>query len=189
MRVAPPKPSFTVEPTTAGLAVTMPATRIWFVLPFMFVWVTMWSIGGITAVSELLRPGDHDRAFLAFWLVGWLFGELFAVAIILWQVNGRELLLVSSTSLTHTFKAAGLSRTREYEAAAITNLRAPVQAFAPFMSYAGAFPPIFGYSFGSIAFDYGAKTYRIGSGLDEAEARLVMHHIGKYFPRIVENAS
>jgi hypothetical protein len=35
---------------------------------------------------------------------------------------------------------------------------------------------------GTIAFDYGARTYRFGSGMDEAEARAIVAHLQSRLP-------
>jgi hypothetical protein len=36
---------------------------------------------------------------------------------------------------------------------------------------------------GSIAFDYGARTFRFGSGVDEAEAKQILAEIQQKYPQ------
>ena len=185
MRVVPSKPRFTAERIGSDLVVTSLPRRNWFILLFIFVWLGGWTIGGMTAFAAVLQPGPN-RAFMGFWLIGWTLGELYALGIVLWQLTGREQLTVSSKGFVHRIFAAGLSRAREFAAADIKHLRASPHLLSPWMDQRGMMPPLFGAGHGAIAFDYGAKTYRIGSGLDEAEARLVLAEIAKFSPRMVE---
>ncbi|SRR5258706_2356347 len=187
MRIEPTKPRYTIQQTAAGVTVAAPARRNWFVLLFLTVWLGGWTIGGMAAVAEVVRPGGH-QTFLAFWLLGWLIGELYALAIVLWQLTGREELVFSSGNLIHRIRAGGMSRGREFSGAEIKHLRTSPQITSPWMDQSRWMPPVFGAGHGAIAFDYGAKTYRIGAGLDEAEGRLVLDEIRKHFPRMVDGA-
>ena len=188
MRVEPSKPRYTIERSGSGLVVTAPPRRNWLILPFLVVWLGGWTIGGFSAFEAVLEPGSH-RAFMVFWLIGWAFGELYALFIILWQLMGREQLTISSKGLVHRVLVGGLNRAREFAAADIRHLRASPQVLSPWMDQRSWMPPVFGAGHGAIAFDYGAKTYRIASGLDEAEARLVLAEIAKYMPKMVETDS
>lgn len=187
MRVEPAKPRFLISRSGTALTVSVPARRNWFVLIFLTAWLGGWTVGGAAAVGQLLRPDPGpDRAFMLFWLIGWLCGEIYAIAIVVWQLAGREELAFVGSSLRHRVAAAGLGRSREFDGAEIKDLRAAPQLSNPWMDQTRWMPPVFGAGHGAIAFDYGAKTYRIGAALDEAEARLILVEVYKQFPRMIE---
>ena len=186
MRVEPSKPRFTVQQTANGLSIITPAPRSWFTLLFLMVWLGGWTIGGISAISDVSRGGD-GQAFLIFWLMGWALGEFYALAVVLWQIAGREELVVSSDRLVQRIWLGGLNRAREFTSAAISHVRVSPQLDVMWTNQMRWVPPLFGSGTGAIAFDYGAKTYRVGAGLDEAEGRLVVDQLRSYFPRLVES--
>jgi hypothetical protein len=188
MRVDPSKPRFTIQRTPTGITVSAPARRSWLILVFLIAWLGGWTAGGASAMSEVMQPGEH-QAFLLFWLAGWLMGELYALAIVMWQLAGREELALSRGNLVHRITIGSLGRSREYSGANIRHLRTAPQVGSPWMDQGRWMPPLFGSGHGSIAFDYGARTYRVGSGLDEAEGRLVIAEIQRHFPRMVEGGS
>ena len=188
MRIEPSKPRFTVLQTVEGVTVSAPARRNWLILLVLTAWLCVWTFGGTVAMSEVLHPGP-DQAFLVLWLVGWLLGELYAVSILLWQLAGREELTFSGGNLIHRVAVGALGHAREFSGANIKHLRPSLEASAPWTDQRRWRPPLFGSGHGAIAFDYGAKTYRIGAGLDEAEGRLVLAEIQKRFPRMVESAT
>ncbi len=186
MRVEPSKPRFTVRQTADGLSISTPAPRSWFTLLFLTAWLGGWTIGGISAMSDVSRGGD-GQAFLFFWLVMWALGELYALAVVLWQLSGREEILVSSDRLVQRIWLGGLNRAREFTSAAISHLRVSPQLDVMWTNQTRWVPPLFGPGTGTIAFDYGAKTYRVGAGLDEAEGRLVLDQLRSHFPRLMES--
>jgi hypothetical protein len=187
-QIEPEKPRYTIQQTGSSVVVSAPARRNWLILIFILVWLGGWTVGGAQAIPQAIQPGEQ-QAFMAFWSIGWLLGELYAIAIVVWQLAGREELILSANSLVHRVAAGGLNRRREFSSANIKHLRATPQTTSPLMDQGRWMPPIFGAGHGSIAFDYGAKTYRVGAGLDEAEARLVLGEIRKFFPRMVEGQS
>jgi hypothetical protein len=75
---------------------------------------------------------------------------------------------------------AGYGRPLEFDPAQIRNLRASPPVFLR----EGRGRPL---SEGTVAFDYGGRTYRIGSLLEEAEAKLVVVAIRKRFPNLGEH--
>ena len=157
-------------------------------LLFLMAWLGGWSVGGMSAFIQVAKPGD-GQAFLAFWLVGWAIGEICVLGIILWQLVGLEELSIRGGNLVHRVSIGGLGRTREFLGALVKNLRTARQLSAPWMDQRAFAPPIFGSGYGAIAFDYGAKTYRIGASLDEAEATLILGTLSKKFPRMIESNS
>jgi len=188
VRVEPSRARFTVEQTATGITFRTPARRNWLILALLAAWLGAWTVGGASALSEVMRPGERD-AFLFVWLVGWVMGELYALASVMWQLAGHEEISLSSGNLIHRVAIGGLGRSREFSGANIKHLRTSPQMGSHWMDQRRWMPPLFGAGHGSVAFDYGAKTYRVGAEPDEAEGRLVLAEIRRYFPRMVENAA
>ena len=69
---------------------------------------------------------------------------------------------------------------KEFGLSYLRNMRTNAYGgYNPFdFSSAGRF---WGFSGGTIAFDYGAKTYRFGIGLDESEARHIVAKVKEQF--------
>jgi hypothetical protein len=183
MRVEPGKPRFSLQPQGTGVAIACPARRDLLGLLVVTVWVVFWTYGGISAFRELLDPEEENRAFLVAWLAGWLVGELFAIAAVVWQLAGREEITASAGSLTHRVCAAGLGRTREYAMAQVRNLRT-VPLVSTGRGGGSAMLPVLSSGSGRIAFDYGASTVRVGVALHEAEAEMVVAELSKRFPKL-----
>ena len=185
MRVEPTKPRYTIRSEAGVLTIACPPRRNWLLLLFLMAWLGGWTIGGTSTLTAAMKPGEH-QAFLAFWLVGWTIGEVCVLTIVLWQLAGLEKLSIVHGNLIQRVSIAGIGRTREFRGAEIRNLRATTPMLSAWMDQRSFVPPTFGPGYGAIAFDYWAKTYRIGAGLDEAEARQIVATLAKQNPRMVE---
>ena len=185
MRVEPSKPRYTITSEAGVVTVACPPRRNWLILLFLMAWLGGWTIGGISAFAAVTKAGEH-QAFMMFWLIGWAVGEVWVLAVVLWQLAGLEELSIAQGNLVHRASIAGIGRTREFTGSDVKNLRSSPQLLSAWMDQSSFVPPIFGSGHGAIAFDYGAKTYRVGGGLDEAEARQVVIALSKQFPRMVE---
>lgn len=165
--VTPRPPRHRVVVDGAGEVIVLTARRNWFALPFLSVWLTMWTFGGITAIGEVMR---EFQWFLCIWLVGWAAGWTFAAATILWQLVGREVIAVRAGDLSLQLRAGPFARTRVYRGGEVRNLRAPAQSFVE-KSQAGFAPFI--NRMGAVQFDHGARTIGFAGGVDEAEAAML----------------
>src|SRR5262249_38736022 len=187
MRVEPSKPRYTIRSEAGAITIACPPRRSWFALLFLAVWLGGWTVGGLSALGDITKPGDH-QAFLAFWLGGWLAGEVCVLAVVGWQLAGLEQLTIVRGNLVQRVSIAGIGHDREFSGAEIRNLRASPQMVPGWAVQRAFWPPFLGASNGAIAFDYGAKTYRIGASLDEAEARQIVATLSKQYPPMVEAA-
>lgn len=184
MHIQPKSPRFHAEITTDGLRVVIPAGRNWLSTLFLLVWLGAWTIGEKNAAGQLFNAGDKTpTAFLLFWLAGWTLGGLFAFGTVLWQLAGREILTANSSALIHRVEVFGLGVSRSYGVSDIKNLRATEYSASPTSNRRGMFAPPFGSGHGLIAFDYGARTIRIGSSLEEAEAKSLVSSLVPHLPR------
>jgi hypothetical protein len=157
--------------------VIVPARRNWFALPFLCVWLTFWTFGGITAMRELTR---EFQVFLAVWLIAWATGWLFAAASILWQITGRETIQVSNGDLLTELRAGPFRRIRCFRGNEVRNLRAAPQTIME--THQAAFVPILN-RMGAIRFDHGARTIGLAGGVDEAEAAMICEWLRARLPR------
>ena len=88
-----------VDSASQTLRVTMRSlvgTGAGCVIAFLYVWLAGWTVGGVTAIAELLRGGS---LFLVFWLCGWLVGEVFALGIVLLLLFGRSVVILEPERL------------------------------------------------------------------------------------------
>jgi hypothetical protein len=184
MFVEPESARYSVEHSADGLRAFIPARRNWFIVLFLIAWLGGWIFGEVSAARELLNPRDDTpSAFLFFWLAGWTLGGAFCIGTVLWQLAGRELLIVNSTSLVHRIEVLGLGWSRAYRTAEVKNLRTTDYSPNPFTNQRAWFPPVGGSGYGPIAFDYGARTIRLAPGLEEAEARMLVGELSPRLPR------
>lgn len=183
MHVQPQAARFQAEITTDGFRVVIPASRNWFTMLFLLAWLGGWTIGETKVAGQLLNAGDRTpTAFLFFWLIGWTLGGLFTFGTVLWQLAGREVMTATSLALLYRVEVFGVGISRSYGASYIKNLRATESSASPTWNQRRMLPPLFGSGNGLIAFDYGARTIRIGSSLEEAEAKPLVDSLKQHLP-------
>ena len=172
-----------VTDTGRGLEIVVPARRRVFALLFLPFWLFFWTIGGLSAFAALLSPETPGGAdlFMIVWLCGWALGEAAVVTTILWMLRGREVVTVDRDALVVRREVFGVGPTQEYEARHISNLRASPLPFGV-GAYGSSPLALLRQGLGTIAFDYGAKTYRFGIAMEEAEARILIRQIEGKMP-------
>ncbi|NYE60837.1 hypothetical protein FHW58_001989 [Duganella sp. 1224] len=184
MHIQPQAARFQAESTIDGFRVVIPASRNWFSILFFGAWLCGWAVGETRVAGQLLDPVNKPAtAFSLFWLICWTLGGIYVFGSILWQFAGREVLTANSLALTYRIEMFGVGVNRSYSASDIKNLRTTEYAVAPNWSQRGTFPPLFGSGRGLIAFDYGTRTIRIGSSLEEAEAKALLTSLLPHLPR------
>ena len=187
--VEPQVARFQIETTVEALSATIPARKNWFALLFMCVWMGGWVFGETQVIGQLLDGDDKTPLlFLTVWLIGWTAGGVWAIASILWQLGGQEIIAVGASYMLHRIEIFGLGINRDYRLSEVQNFRATELA-SDFSKYRGAMlPAFFGPSAGPVAFDYGARTIRMAPSLDEAEARQLVQKLAPRLPRKLEQA-
>jgi hypothetical protein len=175
-------PRFEIERGVGGERIRVPARRNWPAMLFLPVWLIGWTIGGIAAIVELLRTGEP---FLALWLVGWAVGWLGAAGVVAWMGWGAEILRVSGGDLELGESLFGWTRARLYRGGDVRNLSASgmpffahLQVRLPFMMRA---------RWGSVKFNYGARTIYAAQGLDEAEGQLIVEWLRRRLPSLASD--
>jgi hypothetical protein len=172
-----PKTRARVIETSEGLTVSVPARKNWFMILFLGFWMIGWTFGEVVVIAQLVSgktPGGAGL-FVFAWLGGWTVGGAFAGYAWAWSMFGVERLLLRSRALVVKRDLLGLGREREYDLAHVTNLRAAPVTFNP-LDFSSSLQ-FWGIGGGTVAFDYGAKTFRFGAALDEAEAAQLVQRL------------
>ena len=167
MRVEVPERRSSVEQVADGTRFVIPAKRQVMMLLFLPLWLIGW-VAGEVSVFRSLSDGDFTDFFQIAWLALWTFGGAAAIYTWFWTAFGNHIVTLASGLLTVRPDVFGLGVSREYDSAAVRNLR--------------VIPDDSGWTKkrgpqGLIAFDYGAKTIRFGEGIDEAEARMIVEEL------------
>lgn len=166
-----------VERRPDGLHVRVPARRNWFVLLFLSAWVTLVVLTAVPAFTGGERV-EEDGVVIA--IIGglvFLVAALLAVAYVIWSLIGREEVTVAGGRLDHMRRAGPIRHRRSFDASRIAEVRHDERR-GWFMGSAQGFG-WWGWSGGSIAFDYGHRTHHVGIGLDDAEAKHLARLIGE----------
>lgn len=172
-----PKERFQIESVEGGERIVIPAKRNWFVAPFLVFWLTMWTVGGVMAMTQALN-GD---LFLVIWLIFWAGGWLFAASWLGWQFTGQETLAVRHGALERGWSMLGYKRTKRYDASQVKNLSSASAPF-PYSMMLVSCPPFVPVTFGSVKWDYGAATLCAAQGLSEAEGAMVVERLRRWLP-------
>jgi hypothetical protein len=177
MRMQPAGRRSTRREGRYGPEIVIPVRRNWPLLVLMPLWLTLWT-SGIAGVAGQVRSGrarGGEAGFFEVWMVAAVLGAGAVASTWLWNAMGREVVGLRPGALVIRHDIAGLGLDREYSLADVRNLRVSL----PPSDAARWAPAIrFGRDPGVIAFDHGARTVRLGGGLDEAEASLVLAELG-----------
>ncbi len=178
----------TIADTAGGLRIAMPGRRSWSVMFFLTLWICGWAVGEVMVFRQFIQ-GDAPpvgELFMLTWLGVWTVGGAVAIYAWLWQVMGKEIVMVHGQTFAIRRDIGGFGFGKEYDVVQMRDLRVQQPGFSPIDVSASL--QLWGVGGGVIAFDYGSRTYRFGAGLDEAEAKQVMTAIKKRV-RIVERTS
>ncbi len=180
MPIQPYPARHTTENLGDTLKISIPSRKQWLIILFMAFWLAGWSLGEVTALVIVIR-GLGVRGpilFILLWLTLWTFFGVFVTYTLLWQLFGKEIILISNQAIITKRAVFGFVYfPREYSAEYIKELRvlpASNQGDLFGMNRAGW---LTGFSGGALAFDYGAKTIRFGMSIDEAEAKQILEEI------------
>lgn len=202
--VQPAAPRSQIQDAGTSVQVVIPSPKYRFQTVFLTIWLVFWALGEITigsivvgAAFALLTSDDPNvpRAavaltggglFLLVWLSLWTLGGVWAAYVWLWQIAGREILALDGRALTITQRVPGLSRSKTYLAEHVRALRV-VPALSPYWGWPRGME-MWGMTGGPLAFDYGARTYRFGAGLDDAEAKQILATLVRRFPQVARDA-
>lgn len=178
MKIQPAQARSTVSDEPGGLRIIMPVKRNWFLILFTGFWLCGWAVAESVVpvvLYQQVRAGTLglESLFLLAWLGCWTVGGGFAIYAWLWNMAGKEVVFLNGMSLIVRREIYGFGRSKEFDLAHLRDLRCSPQGYGPWNASSNGW----GISGGNIAFDYGARTYRFGTGLDEAEAKHIVKAI------------
>ncbi len=196
MPIKPTPPRHTVRYLDNGLQVTLSSKKNYFRIVWYGLCLLMWGyMTGIIAyvlalmVISSIAFASEPNGSLTLIVIGFLFIALvvliwMGVAVIysfLWQLIGKEVILVSHDVLSISRQIFRWKKVFEYLLANVVDLRVSIPQRFPF-----ALLRIFSGSSkqkGMIAFDYGAKTIRFGFEIEEAEAKQIISALQQYISK------
>lgn len=185
---------YTITDTDSELQIVMPPVRRWFLILYLFP-MSLFLLG--VALSSIIAPtlviaagpenGPPHPAIGIMCVMA--FPVIFGVGMGTYffheglnQLFGQEKITIASNKfLLHSPRFGFWASTEEYEAQEVRNIRVASPSISPF----NITPSQFRYMSQqpTIAFDYGAKTFRFGGGLEEAEAKYIVAEIVNRFPQ------
>jgi len=171
-KIDPSKFRAQISDERGGLRIVIPPIRKWHPILFLSIFIAAWVYGLISIVRQGHNKGGGLP--LPYAVLAMSVGLGLVTYTLFWQVLGREVIIVNGQWLKTRREIGRWGRTHEYMLAQIRDLRAAQGNEQPSFSS--------GMSGGtSIAFDYGAKTYRFGRDVDEAEAKEIVKTIKNRF--------
>ncbi len=177
-----------INNTGNGLEISIPSKKNWFIIIFLSIWMCGWAIGEVAAITALTTGGitfgknpGGAGLFMAVWLAGWTLGGAFCIAVLGWNLAGREVISLYNGILKIERKAFNIGQTKEYSLADTANFRISraVTMWEASTSF-GAGLEFWGFGGGTISFDYGMRTVKFANGIDEAEASHIISEMKNY---------
>lgn len=175
MATRPPADSrISITDTSEGLRIVVPGRRSLFVIGFLAFWICGWGVAEFMVAKQVVTgdaPPDGELFMLA-WLGVWTLGGGVAIYAWLWQVMGKEIVLVRGQTFRTRRDVGGFGFDKEYDLVQMRDLRVGPIVLSPVNVSSSL--QLWGVGGGVISFDCGARTYRFGAGLDEAEAKQIV---------------
>jgi hypothetical protein len=169
-----------VEQSLDGMSIRIPAKRHWGIITFSIFWMIPWAFGEYYAARLLFFSGIDwfVKPLLAAWLLFWTAAGLSILLSILWQLFGKEEILIEGyfTKVENTIFGRGLKR--QYE----TNRLKDIKFQAPIPNLLNKQIPFLG---GKIQMNYGEKRIRILREINEIEAQEILAQM-KSYPKFSE---
>lgn len=176
----------TIADTAEGLRIVMPCRRSLFVIGFLAFWICGWGVAEFMVAKQVVTgdaPPDGEL-FMLVWLGVWTLGGGVAIYAWLWQLMGKEMVVMRGQTFKIRLDIGGFGLDKEYDLVQMRDLRVGPIVLSPVNVSSSL--QLWGVGGGVIAFDYAGRTYRFGAGLDEAEAKQVMAAIKQRY-RIQES--
>jgi hypothetical protein len=165
-----PKMKSTMSDGPEGRTFVIPPRKNRFLIAFLGIWLVGWAAGDAFVCQSI---GRNSTPYLIQWIFFWSIGGSLFFIYWLWMVFGQERVVINQEAIVHRYVLFGMSRSRKFPVTHIRNLRAS----PPALSYWNSGASFYGFGSGVVAFDYGAKTIRMGDSLDEAEGRTIVRQM------------
>lgn len=183
MHISARNERFEIIETSTKPWAQVPSHKSIFFIFFISAWLVGWGFGEVNAIKTLLSPEQDERkAFMTFWLIGWTLGGAWALGALIWQLAGFEILTIDQTTITQRIEILGMGFNKHYNLKEVKDLRVIPYNLSIITNQKVVLPPIIGAGHGAIAFDYGSRTFYLGSSVDEAEAKKIVAAFQKLMP-------
>src|SRR4030095_14423305 len=199
MVVKPPAPKHTSENLGDKLMISIPSLKNWFLVFFLGFWLIMWVIGEVGVLLFLILDTSKSVydgppiPFLILWIIFWTVGGGYAIYQLAWLVAGKEVVEVTTQGMTISRVVSSIRSSKEYSSNYIKELRVSssnMNLNHPMLMWPYSyFSPWRHNIIGSLAFDYGAQTFRFGMSIDEAEAKQIIAEIQQRYPQYKKQES
>lgn len=187
MHIEPLPGRYQVKDLGHELLISIPSAKNVFLTLFMGFWLVGWAVGEVSAVTALLNGSlNGSTLFLVAWLGVWTVGGAFALYGFIWQLVGKEKIVVSHEAVSISKDILGFTLPKIYASDHLKDLRVSPFTPQPFVLSWYRSNNIWGIGPGIVAFDYGSRTVNFGSGLDEAEAKEIIKLITNRFPQYLK---
>ena len=164
------------EESFNSLKIIIPAKTNYFTSIFLTFWLCGWAFGEVTAITSIVK-GGIEAPFLLVWLAGWTLGGGFVLRVLVWNFAGKEIITVANGELSIDKKNLLFYKPKTYGLDDTKRLRVRDDT-PPFMNFFGRRNDMGAFTQnGTIQFDYGMKTVRFGSGVEEAEATYILQKL------------
>ena len=181
VKIQPASSRITITDTAQELHIVMPCRRSWLVICLLGFWICGWAVAEVMVAGQFLN-GDappEGEFFMLAWFGVWTVSGVLAIYAWLWQVFGKEIVTVRGQTFKIRHGVGRYGFDKEYDLLQMRNLRVGPAGFNP-LEFSSILQ-LWGIGGGVIAFDYDAKAYRFGAGLDEAEAKQTMAAVKKRY--------
>jgi hypothetical protein len=152
------------------LRMVFPFKRSWPLIAFMGVLTGGLCVPLVSAFAMFGFEGEPDlfrvvfNVFVGAWLLGWMVGVAIPGLIFLGLLFGREVMVVRPGAIRVRLEIPPVGIGAEFDAAGIRNLRTASPDEKKGVRWRGP----------HLAFDYGGRTVRFGSHIDEERAKAIM---------------
>ncbi|MGJ1239477.1 hypothetical protein ACLCDV_10450 [Sphingobacterium sp. Lzh-3] len=173
-----------IEQTSNGYHITIPAKKHVSVMLFLALWVAAWFVGLNWAGSSLLEFFLNNRnsgfgfncLFTMIWLIFWITGGLFVIKTLLWFLIGKEVIVIDREQISIARKNDILFRNKIFDLREVKNFHVEEEPFEFVFWTRGNDLKLFK-NRGTIRFEYGFKTIRFAADMDQAEANHILEKL------------
>ncbi|PJZ75311.1 hypothetical protein [Leptospira neocaledonica] len=159
------------------IQITIPSRKNWLSIILQTFWLGGWLFGEIM-VPAFLFVGpilSLEKLFMLLWLAIWTIGGGYVIYNIFWSLVGKEIITFSYDRLKIEKKIFQINFVKVYSMMDASDFRISTSSPSNAWYYRN-YPP---YLTGLISFDYGMKTIKFATEIDEAEAKYLLEEMQK----------
>ena len=157
------------------LEIIIPTKKNWLIIAFVTFWLCGWAFGFVSAIAGIGFGFGPASAFLLVWLSAWTIGGIAVGSFAYYMVFGEEVIIFADGKMTYIRAGQFFLRDKTYDLKEAKNWR-----IVPSDGYYQDFFGFRRYDFaglrsgGTIHFNYGMKTVKIAIAIDEPESEHIL---------------